>query len=518
MGAKTIAVLTSGGDAPGMNAAVRAVVRSGLSFGMKVYGVMRGYNGLLNGDLKEMNMRSVSDIMQHGGTALFTARSPEFNTPEGVQKAANMCREKGIDGVVVIGGDGSFRGARDLTGAGIPCIGVPGTIDNDIACTDYTIGYDTALNTAMEMIDRIRDTTESHDRCSVVEVMGRRCGDIALNTGVAVGALTTLVPEIPYDFQKDVLDRIRLAQSTGKRHYIIVVAEGVGHTQELAERIQKETGIESRATILGHVQRGGAPTLRDRVVASRMGYHAVELLQNGLGNRVVAMKGEQIVDFDIIEKSNLGRQFLYKEEDVGALKTQIAHQEVSKMNSDIEVETHNLRITCVNDLLPLLDNVDIVICVIDEPQYDIQRIVNKAVVTKNIPCVFGASQVSRGRVYSVVPHQTGCFDCLNIHYTKIDSLFLEQFRGIRTVTKKIPTIAYGPAMFQLTSAIVDEAVRLITKYAEPMSLNRQYEINYENGASFTHKPWGHYPDECPTCGNGKEENWEIFSQYGEIKL
>ena len=309
MGAKTIAVLTSGGDAPGMNAAVRAVVLSGLSFGMKVYGVMRGYNGLLNGDLKEMNMRSVSDIMQHGGTALFTARSPEFNTPEGVQKAANMCREKGIDGVVVIGGDGSFRGARDLTGAGIPCIGVPGTIDNDIACTDYTIGYDTALNTAMEMIDRIRDTTESHDRCSVVEVMGRRCGDIALNTGVAVGALTTLVPEIPYDFQKDVLDRIRLAQSTGKRHYIIVVAEGVGHTQELAERIQKETGIESRATILGHVQRGGAPTLRDRVVASRMGYHAVELLQNGLGNRVVAMKGEQIVDFDITEALDMPRTF-----------------------------------------------------------------------------------------------------------------------------------------------------------------------------------------------------------------
>ena len=309
MGAKCIAVLTSGGDAPGMNAAVRAVVRTGLSFGMKVYGVMRGYNGLLHGDLKEMNMRSVSDIMQHGGTALFTARSPEFNTPEGVKKAAAMCREKGIDGVVVIGGDGSFRGARDLTGEGILTIGVPGTIDNDIACTDYTVGYDTALNTAMEMIDRIRDTTESHDRCSVVEVMGRRCGDIALNTGVAVGALTTLVPEIPYDFQKDVIDRIRLAQSTGKRHYIIVVAEGVGHTQELAERIQKETGIETRATILGHVQRGGAPTLRDRVVASRMGYHAVELLQNGLGNRVVAMKGEQIVDFDITEALDMPRTF-----------------------------------------------------------------------------------------------------------------------------------------------------------------------------------------------------------------
>ena len=309
MGAKCIAVLTSGGDAPGMNAAVRAVVRTGLSFGMKVYGVMRGYNGLLHGDLKEMNMRSVSDIMQHGGTALFTARSPEFNTPEGVKKAAAMCREKGIDGVVVIGGDGSFRGARDLTGEGILTIGVPGTIDNDIACTDYTVGYDTALNTAMEMIDRIRDTTESHDRCSVVEVMGRRCGDIALNTGVAVGALTTLVPEIPYDFQKDVIDRIRLAQSTGKRHYIIVVAEGVGHTQELAERIQKETGIGTRATILGHVQRGGAPTLRDRVVASRMGYHAVELLQNGIGNRVVAMKGEEIVDFDITEALEMPRVF-----------------------------------------------------------------------------------------------------------------------------------------------------------------------------------------------------------------
>lgn len=309
MGAKSIAVLTSGGDAPGMNAAVRAVVRTGLNFGMKVYGVMRGYNGLLTGDLKEMNMRSVSDIMQHGGTALYTARSPEFNTPAGVEKAANMCREKGIEGVVVIGGDGSFRGARDLTNAGINCIGVPGTIDNDIACTDYTIGYDTALNTAMEMIDRIRDTAESHDRCSVVEVMGRRCGDIALNTGVAVGALTTLVPEIPYDFHRDVLDRIRLAQSTGKRHYIIVVAEGVGNTEELAQRIQRHTGIETRATILGHVQRGGAPTLRDRVVASRMGYHAAELLYNGIGNRVVAMKGEQIVDFDITEALNMPRTF-----------------------------------------------------------------------------------------------------------------------------------------------------------------------------------------------------------------
>ena len=287
MCAKKIAVLTSGGDAPGMNAAVRAVVRTAISFGMEVYGVRHGYNGLLTGEVQKMELRSVSNIIQHGGTALFTARSPEFNTPEGVQKAAAKCRELGIDGVVVVGGDGSFRGARDLTGAGVPCIGVPGTIDNDISSSEYTIGYDTAMNTAMEMIDRIRDTTESHDRCSVVEVMGRRCGDIALNTGIAVGAIATLVPEVKYDFEKDVIERIRYAQKTGKRHFILVVAEGVGHSEDICKRIQEETGIESRATILGHVQRGGSPTLRDRVVASRMGYHAVELLRDGKSNRVV---------------------------------------------------------------------------------------------------------------------------------------------------------------------------------------------------------------------------------------
>lgn len=272
-------------------------------------GIQKGYAGLLEEEIIDLNAGSVSDILNRGGTFLYTARCEEFRTEEGQKKGAEICRKHGIDGIVVIGGDGSFRGARDLTNAGINCIGVPGTIDNDIACTDYTIGYDTALNTAMEMIDRIRDTTESHDRCSVVEVMGRRCGDIALNTGVAVGALTTLVPEIPYDFHRDVLDRIRLAQSTGKRHYIIVVAEGVGNTEELAQRIQRHTGIETRATILGHVQRGGAPTLRDRVVASRMGYHAAELLFNGIGNRVVAMKGEQIVDFDITEALNMPRTF-----------------------------------------------------------------------------------------------------------------------------------------------------------------------------------------------------------------
>ena len=309
MSMNSIAVLTSGGDAPGMNAAVRAVARTAIANGIRVIGVRRGYNGLISGDVFEMNLRSVSDIIHRGGTTLFTARSPEFNTPAGVQKAADTCRDLGIGGVVVIGGDGSFRGARDLTNAGIPCVGIPGTIDNDIQCSEYTIGFDTAMNTAMEMVDRIRDTAQSHDRCSVVEVMGRRCGDIALLTGIAVGATSILVPEVEYDFQKDIIDRMQFTQMTGKKHFIVVVAEGVGKTQEITERIQKETGIESRATILGHVQRGGSPTLRDRVVASRMGYHAVELLQKSVGNRVVAMKGEQIVDFDITEALNMPRVF-----------------------------------------------------------------------------------------------------------------------------------------------------------------------------------------------------------------
>lgn len=292
-----------------MNAALRAVVRTGISYGMEVYGVRRGYNGLLNGDMFLMNLRSVSDIIHRGGTFLYTARSPEFNTPEGVQKAANKCREMGIDGVVVIGGDGSFRGARDLTNAGIPCIGIPGTIDNDIACTEYTVGFDTAMNTAMEMVDRLRDTTESHDRCSVVEVMGRRCGDIALRTGIAVGATAILVPEVPYDFERDVIQRMKLTQKTGKKHFIIIVAEGVGGVDKLAKDIQAQTGIESRATVLGHVQRGGSPTLRDRVMASRMGDHAVQLLDKGIGNRVVAFRESKIVDFDITEALKMERVF-----------------------------------------------------------------------------------------------------------------------------------------------------------------------------------------------------------------
>lgn len=292
-----------------MNAALRAVVRAGISYGMEVYGVRRGYNGLLNGDMFLMNLRSVSDIIHRGGTFLYTARSPEFNTPEGVKKAADKCRAMGIDGVVVIGGDGSFRGARDLTNAGIPCIGVPGTIDNDIACTEYTVGFDTAMNTAMEMIDRLRDTTESHDRCSVVEVMGRRCGDIALQTGIAVGATAILVPEVPYDFERDVIQRMKFTQVTGKKHFIIIVAEGVGGVDELAKNIQAQTGIESRATVLGHVQRGGSPTLRDRVMASRMGDHAVQLLEKGIGNRVVAFRESKVVDFDITEALDMKRVF-----------------------------------------------------------------------------------------------------------------------------------------------------------------------------------------------------------------
>lgn len=309
MCAKRIAVLTSGGDAPGMNAAVRGVVRTAIDFGYEVLGVRRGYNGLLHNDLIPMDLRSVSDTIQLGGTSLFTARSPEFNTPEGVQKAAEVCRQNDIFGIVVIGGDGSFRGARDLSGAGIHTVGVPGTIDNDIASSEYTIGFDTAMNTAMEMIDRLRDTTESHDRCSVVEVMGRRCGDIALNTGIATGAIVTLVPEIPYDFETDVIARIKASQKTGKRHFIVVVAEGVGHTEEIAKKIEAETGIESRATILGHVQRGGSPSLRDRLVGSEMGFHAVKILDEGKSNRVVVMREGKITDLDITEALDMERVF-----------------------------------------------------------------------------------------------------------------------------------------------------------------------------------------------------------------
>ena len=309
MSQKAIAVLTSGGDAPGMNAAVRAVVRAGINKGMKVYGVYRGYNGLLNGDIQEMNLRSVSEIIGNGGTMLYTARSDEFPKPEGIKKAADFCRSIGISGVVVIGGDGSFRGARKLTDAGINCIGVPGTIDNDIACSEYTVGFDTAMNTAIQMVDRIRDTAQSHDRCSIVEVMGRHCGDIALQTGIATGATAILVPEVEYNIERDVIARIINTQKTGKKHFVIVVAEGVGGVNDLAKYIEQRLGIEARATVLGHVQRGGSPTLRDRVVASAMGYRAVQLLEQNIGNRVVAMNGGKIVDLDINEALDMPRVF-----------------------------------------------------------------------------------------------------------------------------------------------------------------------------------------------------------------
>ena len=292
-------MLTSGGDAPGMNAAVRAVVRAGLHKGFRMIGIQRGYNGLLDGECFEMNLRSVSNIISAGGTILYTARCLEFKTKEGQDKGAEKCRELGIDALVVIGGDGSYRGARALAHRGIPMIGLPGTIDNDIGCTDYTIGYDTAMNTALEMIDKLRDTTQSHDRCSVVEVMGRNAGYIALNVAIASGAMAVLLPEIPFDFERDILERMRQTQVTGKKHFIIIVSEGVVGAQELANQIQAATGVDSRATVLGHIQRGGSRTVRDRVNASLMGYHAIDLLDKGIYNRVVAVSGDKIVDYDV---------------------------------------------------------------------------------------------------------------------------------------------------------------------------------------------------------------------------
>ncbi len=308
--AKTIGILTSGGDAPGMNAAIRAVTRAAIRKGMKVIGIRRGYNGLIHGDMVEMNERSVSDIIQRGGTILYTARCPEFRYAEGVEKARQRCIEAGLDGIVVVGGDGSFRGAADLSKAGIPCVGLPGTIDNDISCTEYTIGYDTAMNTAVEMVDKIRDTAQSHDRCSVVEVMGRNAGYIAVNAGVACGATSIITTEVPYSLD-DIIAKMIETRKTGKQHFIIVVSEGIGNSEQIAKDIEERTGIESRATILGHVQRGGAPTVRDRVAATQLGYYAVELLEKGIGNRVVGIQDNKIVDFDIQEALSMKKPFEY---------------------------------------------------------------------------------------------------------------------------------------------------------------------------------------------------------------
>lgn len=298
---KTIGVLTSGGDAPGMNAAIRAVVRSALCKGMNVVGVKHGYSGLLNNDFVDMDFRSVSDILHRGGTVLYTARCLEFKTEAGREIAKKNCIAKGIDGLVVIGGDGSFMGARAFSLMGIPCVGIPATIDNDIASSDYTIGFDTAVNTVVDMVDRLRDTSQSHSRCSVVEVMGRNAGHIALHAGISCGAIAIIVPEIPFDMDKDLISKIKETSKTGKQHFIVLISEGVGNTNETAWYIGQKTGIETRATILGHVQRGGSPTAKERVAASQMGHYAVELLSQGIGNRVVVMQKEQVVDYDIVE-------------------------------------------------------------------------------------------------------------------------------------------------------------------------------------------------------------------------
>ena len=298
---RTIGVLTSGGDAPGMNAAIRAVVRTALANGLKVKGIRRGYTGLLEEDIVDMNARSVSDIIQRGGTVLYTARCPEFMTANGQDKGADICRKHKIDGLVVIGGDGSFQGARQLAARGINTVGIPGTIDLDIACTEYTIGFDTAVNTAMEAIDKVRDTSTSHERCSIIEVMGRNAGYIALWCGIANGAEDILTVECYDRDESQIIENIKAKKKVGKTHHIIVNAEGIGDSYEMAKRIEAATGVETRATIIGHIQRGGSPTCKDRVYASAMGAKAVDILTAGGSNRVVAYKNGAFVDYDIEE-------------------------------------------------------------------------------------------------------------------------------------------------------------------------------------------------------------------------
>jgi len=300
-----IGLLTSGGDAPGMNAAIRAVVRTAQTKGIRVLGIRRGYNGLISGDVFELDASLVSGITNQGGTILYTARSPEFHKKEGLDKAHKTCKHMGIDGIICIGGDGTFRGAKDLSEYGVSVCGIPSTIDNDIACTNYAIGFDTAANTAIEAIDRLRDTMQSHERCSLVEVMGHRAGHLAVYVGIGVGANVILTPEREVDLERDVIEEIREARIRGRTHFIIIVAEGRYNLQELSEHINQETGIDSRITILGHIQRGGSPTARDRVTASRMGKYAVELLADGKRNRVVGTKDGALHDFDIVDALNM---------------------------------------------------------------------------------------------------------------------------------------------------------------------------------------------------------------------
>ncbi|RKD23638.1 6-phosphofructokinase [Caminicella sporogenes] len=305
---KTIGVLTSGGDAPGMNAAIRAVVRTAIYNGIKVMGIQQGYNGLINGNIKEMDLSSVGDIIHRGGTILRTARCEEFKTEEGRQKALTVLKVFGIEGLVVIGGDGSFQGAQKLSHAGIKTIGIPGTIDNDLAYTDYTIGFDTALNTVLDSVSKIRDTSASHGRANIIEVMGRHCGDIALYSGLAGGAESIIVPEEDFDIDS-ICKKLIQGKNRGKLHSIIMLAEGIGNAFELGKEIEEKTGIETRVTILGHVQRGGSPTAFDRILASRMGARAVELLIEGKSGRAIGIRNNELVDMDIDEALSMEKEF-----------------------------------------------------------------------------------------------------------------------------------------------------------------------------------------------------------------
>jgi len=298
---KRIGVLTSGGDAPGMNAAIRAVVRTARALDIECVGIRRGYNGLIGSDFFPLDNNDVKGITSRGGTMLFTARSTEFMTDEGLKRAADSCRYMGLEGLITIGGDGTFKGALRLAETGVKVVGIPCTIDNDIACTTYTIGFDTACNTAVDAVDKLGDTMQSHERCSVVEVMGRGAGHLALNVGIATGATITLIPEVDVDFERDVIGCIRAARLAGRTHFTVIVAEGVGEPHAIADRIAASTGIETRVTELGHIQRGGAPLVRDRVVASRMGFRAMMILAEGRGNRVVVMTGDECADIDITE-------------------------------------------------------------------------------------------------------------------------------------------------------------------------------------------------------------------------
>ena len=316
MSIKRIGVLTSGGDAPGMNAAVRSVVRTAIFHGIECYGIRRGYNGLISGDLVRLDEKSISHTIDRGGTILYTARSKEFMTEEGQRKAVSTCKFLGLEGIVAIGGDGTFRGARALSKYGINVIGIPATIDNDISCTNYCIGFDTAANTAIECIDKLRDTMQSHERCSVVEVMGRNAGFLAMYVGLAVGATAVLVPEEPINFERDVIEKIRRARFNGFTHYMIVVAEGAGSATDIARKIYEAIDMEPRVTVLGHIQRGGSPTGRDRVNATKMGYLAVELLMAGKNNRIVCTRDGAFIDVDIDEALSSSKTMQQMEMDV----------------------------------------------------------------------------------------------------------------------------------------------------------------------------------------------------------